>query len=399
MKPSFWERTTFLAPADLAIIGSGITGLSIAYYVKKANPSARIVVLEKGMLPSGASTRNAGFACFGSVSELLDDLDLAPEEVVAARVARRISGLQRLRRELGDDAIGYEDCGGWEIFTDARQAARCVDAIPRLNHLIAQASGQRDAFHASSKNGWPAIACPSEGALHSGMLIQTLHRRVLELGVSVLGGADVASIHRDGDRMRILLKDGIDLQADLAVVASNGFAASLLDVPIVPARGQILVSRPMTGLPWHGIFHYDAGYVYFRHLRGDAGVLAAPGATSKPAPAATSEPAATDAPLRLLLGGARHQDIAGERTSEEGSNSIIKEWLLDFADHVLKVPLRTELEMEWSGVMGFTPDKDPICREHQPGIWVVAGLSGIGVSIGMQTAFEAASSLSQAMSV
>lgn len=378
MKPSFWERTTFLAPADLAIVGSGITGLSIAYYVKQAHPSARVVVLERGMLPSGASTRNAGFACFGSVSELLDDLELAPEEVVAARVARRISGLKRLRQELGDDAIGYEDCGGWEIFTDQAQAERCMEAIPRLNRMIADASGLHNAFHKDRKNGWPAIACPSEGALHSGRLMHALHRRVLDLGVSVLNGATVESLHRDGDRVRILLQDGNELETSLAVVASNGFASSLLDVPVVPARGQILVSRPIAQLPWNGIFHYDAGYVYFRHLRG-------------------MDPATHAPTMRLLLGGARNQDIAGERTHQEGSNPVIREWLLDFAQTILKVPLRTHLEMEWSGVMGFTPDKDPICREHAPGILMVAGLSGIGVSIGMQTAYEAVSTWSPHM--
>ena len=72
---SFWERDSFLNDIDVAIIGSGIVGLSTALTLRERNKSLRIAVLERGTLPEGASTRNAGFACFGSISELLDDLD------------------------------------------------------------------------------------------------------------------------------------------------------------------------------------------------------------------------------------------------------------------------------------------------------------------------------------
>jgi len=40
----------------------------------KLNPNAKIIVIEKGMLPQGASTKNARFACFGTVSEILEDI-------------------------------------------------------------------------------------------------------------------------------------------------------------------------------------------------------------------------------------------------------------------------------------------------------------------------------------
>ena len=72
---SYWERESFFRDIDVAVIGSGIVGLSAALRARELAPSARIAVLERGALPIGASTRNAGFACFGSVSELLDDMD------------------------------------------------------------------------------------------------------------------------------------------------------------------------------------------------------------------------------------------------------------------------------------------------------------------------------------
>jgi len=60
--PSVWENESFFSPRDIIIIGSGFTGLWSAYYLKKANPDKSILILERGMIPCGASSRNAGFA-------------------------------------------------------------------------------------------------------------------------------------------------------------------------------------------------------------------------------------------------------------------------------------------------------------------------------------------------
>ena len=70
---SYWEQNTWLNDIDVAVVGSGIVGLCCAIRLKERFPEKKIVVFERGQLPSGASTKNAGFACFGSTSELLDD--------------------------------------------------------------------------------------------------------------------------------------------------------------------------------------------------------------------------------------------------------------------------------------------------------------------------------------
>ena len=50
--------------ADVAIIGAGYTGLWTAYYLRKAAPQLRVVVLEKEFAGFGASGRNGGW-CMG----------------------------------------------------------------------------------------------------------------------------------------------------------------------------------------------------------------------------------------------------------------------------------------------------------------------------------------------
>ncbi len=74
MDLSYWERDTFFSNVDIIIIGSGIVGLSAALCLKKRAPKLNIIILERGILPMGASSKNAGFACFGSPGELLEDL-------------------------------------------------------------------------------------------------------------------------------------------------------------------------------------------------------------------------------------------------------------------------------------------------------------------------------------
>jgi glycine/D-amino acid oxidase-like deaminating enzyme len=71
---SYWEQNAWFDEIDVLIIGSGIVGLNAALHLKTKSPRLKVLILERGMLPSGASTKNAGFACFGSPSELLDDL-------------------------------------------------------------------------------------------------------------------------------------------------------------------------------------------------------------------------------------------------------------------------------------------------------------------------------------
>ena len=62
---SFWEKQSFLE-YDYILIGSGLVGLSAASCIKEKHPDKSVLVLERGIFPSGASTKNAGFACFGA---------------------------------------------------------------------------------------------------------------------------------------------------------------------------------------------------------------------------------------------------------------------------------------------------------------------------------------------
>src|SRR5579859_1743360 len=94
---SVWEKESFMAPADILITGSGFVGLWCAYYLKKRHPSLAITIVERGIIPTGASTRNAGFACFGSLTELMANKAEMGEDQLLQLVEWRYKGIKRIK--------------------------------------------------------------------------------------------------------------------------------------------------------------------------------------------------------------------------------------------------------------------------------------------------------------
>ncbi len=350
---SLWEQESFVGGIDLLVIGAGIVGSSAALFWKEQHPGDRVVVVDKGLTPEGASTRNAGFACIGSVSEHLDDIANTSEEVVLARIRRRWEGLKRLRKTLGDEEIGYDACGGHEIFTDGQIFESCRQQTGRMNRHLEQITGQADVYTTVEYNGYPAIVNRLEGAIHTGRMMRALHRKLQLADIPVWWNLEATGA--SGDEVRF--RGGHFLKAKQVLAATNGFTRRIADLPVAPARGMVLLTKPVGNLAWKGTFHHNKGYVYFRNF-GD----------------------------RLLIGGARDLDKQNENTDQFGINPRIKTWLTEFVDRTLKLPPGWEIEREWSGIMGFTPDKEPLLTRTASGLWVAAGLSGMGVAIGMETA-------------
>ena len=102
MHVSIWEQESFYDHKDVIIIGSGFVGLWTAIELKKKNPSLNVCLVDRGVIPTGASTRNAGFSCFGSLSELKSDSQKLGEENTMQLVKMRHAGLKKIRKYLND---------------------------------------------------------------------------------------------------------------------------------------------------------------------------------------------------------------------------------------------------------------------------------------------------------
>jgi len=137
--------------------------------------------LEKGILPQGASTKNAGFACFGSLSELIDDLKTHSEEEVIQLVQKRWHGLQLLRKRLGDATLDFKPYGGYELFLQDDEATynECLQKMPFLNEILKPLfkadvfSKEVDRFAFANIKEY-SIFNPFEGQIDTGNMMQAL---------------------------------------------------------------------------------------------------------------------------------------------------------------------------------------------------------------------------------
>lgn len=372
MELSFWESESFFHNPDVAIIGSGIVGLTSALFLKQLNPQINITILERGIIPQGASTRNAGFACYGSLGELVDDLKNQNSNEIFDLVEKRFRGLQQLRQLIGDDLIDYEGCGSHELFFPYEEEyfKECCEKIDFFNAGLKKIIPGGDVFKESDdiiksfgfNKVIHAISNQGEGALNPGKMMRNLLRKVNSLGVLVISGASINNVSEESTSSQISLSDGIVLRPKFTLITTNGFANNLLpDLDVTPARSQVFVTEPINDLKFNGTFHLERGYVYFRKIAN-----------------------------RLLLGGGRHINIPGEATDKFGLTRDIQEYLEDILSSVILPECKVKIEQRWSGIMGVSKDKSPIIKMHSDHIGVAVRMGGMGIAIGTLVGEKAA---------
>jgi len=366
---SYWEINQYFSVYDLIVVGSGIVGLFSALSYKKQNKKAKVLVLESGILPHGASTKNAGFACFGSISELSADLLTMKERDVWDTVSMRWNGLHLLRTTLGDESIAFKNWGGYELFDSKSQIEVYMDSLKSMNKNIEAAIGRKNCYslvnseikHFGFNNVKGLIKNKYEGQLDTGKMMSTLIKLVQKNNITILNGVKVEGILDSKNKVNVNTNLG-EFTASKVIVATNGFAKELLNIKDVqPARAQVLITKPIKGLKIRGTFHYHQGFYYFRNING-----------------------------RLLLGGARNIDLKNEMTSEFKITKKIQNQLeFKLKDMILpKTPF--EIEHRWVGIMGVGSEKKPIIKHVSQNVVAAVRMGGMGVAIGSMVGLKAA---------
>src|SRR5690606_37094533 len=198
---SYWEKKHFFH-YDLIVVGSGFVGLSTAIHYKTKHPKANVLVLERGVFPTGASTKNAGFACFGSLTEILDDFWNMTNEEVLALVERRYNGLKAIREQFGDNNLGYSHSFGYELLKDNQQEA--LDQLAHVNKLL-KPIFREDVFSLlknPEKMGFAnrekaIVKNKFEGELDPGMYMTSLLQLAQQHGIRILTGVSVSEVRKD----------------------------------------------------------------------------------------------------------------------------------------------------------------------------------------------------------
>jgi glycine/D-amino acid oxidase-like deaminating enzyme len=359
MRLSYWEYKSWFSQVDYTVVGSGIVGLHAALRLRERFPAAKILVLEKGVLPEGASTKNAGFACFGSLSELLDDLRSHSEDEVINLVHKRWNGLQLLRKNLGDEALDFTPHGGYELFlqSDANSYANCLARMPFINDLF-RPFFKADVFLKEyNRFGFQGLCDqlifnPFEAQIDTGKMMQALLKKAISQDILILNQQEVLGYTETNLQVEIQLLD-FSFATQKLFFATNGFASQLLDVPVQPGRAQVLVTEPIPNLAIKGTFHLDQGYYYFRNIDD-----------------------------RILLGGGRNLDFVGETTTDLGQTDLIQNRLEELLKEVILPQQDVKVALRWSGIMGLGAHKNPIVEQLSNRVYCGVRLGGMGVAIG-----------------
>jgi gamma-glutamylputrescine oxidase len=363
---SYWEKQSLLQ-YDYIIIGSGIVGLSAAISLKEQSPESRVMVLEREVLPTGASTKNAGFACIGSLTEILSDLQTMPVEAVLNLVNLRLSGLRLLRKRLGDERIGYRENGSFELIGSREEWA--LDQLPEVNKILGVLFNEQPAFTRIDEKlaafGFgqqyikALIRNNFEGELHTGKMMRALIDTAISRGVEIKTGCQVSGIEDFHTGVNVIvpnhtLKEDIVFAARKVLVCTNAFTRALLpEEEVVPGRGQVLITAPVKDLPFKGIFHLEEGYYYFRELDG-----------------------------RVLLGGGRQLDFTGETTTEFQFNDRIQQELEVLLRTIILPGREVTIADRWTGIMAFGKTRQPLVKAHSRNVIMGVRMGGMGVAIG-----------------
>jgi len=368
---SFWEKEHF-TNYDFIVIGSGIVGLSTAITALEFNPDLNVLILERGLFPSGASTKNAGFACFGSVSELLEDLDKMEEQAVVELVKQRWEGLSLLRRRLGDDSIDFQQYGGYELLFD--DAPVEIDALDKLNKLLFPLFGENvyhladDKIEALGFNPDKVkhlIFNKIEGQIDTGKMMKALLKKAQLMGATLLTGATVTKYQEKNEGVELSvesLSQNINIKGQKLAICTNAFIHDWFPkLDLNPGRGQVLVTNPIANLKIKGTFHYDAGYYYFRNIGN-----------------------------RIIFGGARNVDFDTETTTDIALNDKIQQKLEEDLKAFIIPNQHFTIDHKWAGIMGFGLVKKPIIKQLGERIVIGVRLGGMGVAIGSSVGQEVA---------
>jgi len=367
MQLSWWEINSWFTSVDYTIVGSGITGLHTALRLRERFPESKILIIEKGPLPQGASTKNAGFACFGSLSEIIDDLNYHTEEAVTALIQKRWQGLQLLRKRLGDAAIDFKPYGGYELFLESDNAGyeNCVRRLPFVNDVL-RPLFKADVFaKETDRFGFKGtqdslIFNPFEGQIDTGAMMQALLKDAIANNILILNSQNVTGYHEKSDNVDVNLGD-FTFTTKKLLFATNGFAEQLTNGAVKPARAQVLITEPIPNLDIKGTFHIDRGYYYFRNISD-----------------------------RILFGGARNLDFEGETTTDFGTTDIIQDQLEKLLREVILPDTDFTVAHRWSGIMGMGTGKVPIVKQLSNHVYCGVRLGGMGIAIGSMIGKELA---------
>jgi glycine/D-amino acid oxidase-like deaminating enzyme len=242
---------------DVAIVGAGYTGLWTAYYLKRADPSLRIVILEREIAGFGASGRNGGWvsalfpASYAKLAALPgSSRDAAVRMMQAMRESVDEVGAVASREGIDCDyhkggTIGFARSASQLARIRARVAtARSWGETEQDLRLLGPAEAAEVA-HAAGSLG--AVYTPHCARIQPARLARGLSRLVERLGVRIYEQTAVTAIAPS-----LASTTHGTVRADTVIRATEGFTPALpgSQRTVAPVYSLVVATEPLSAAVW-----------------------------------------------------------------------------------------------------------------------------------------------------
>jgi glycine/D-amino acid oxidase-like deaminating enzyme len=241
--------------ADVAIVGGGFTGLWSAYHLARAEPSLRIVLLEREVLGFGASGRNGGWVSgFFSGPARSYERPGRPSGYPALQRAM-FDTVAQIAQAIAEHGIDADLVDGG-VLTAALGEAQAANLREEVLHAHTLGLTEHDlrllapdelAARVRIAGASAGSFSPHVARVHPAKLVRGLAQVVTGLGVRIHESTPVTAIE---PRFARTLGGGV--RARWVIRATEGYTASLpgLERTLVPINSSMIVTEPLPEAVW-----------------------------------------------------------------------------------------------------------------------------------------------------
>jgi glycine/D-amino acid oxidase-like deaminating enzyme len=241
---------------DVAIVGAGYTGLWTAYYLKKADPSLRIAVIEANFAGFGASGRNGGWCSALFPSGLAKIARVGGSRAAATALQRALNDtvdeVCRVAEQEGIDCH-FAKSGTIVLARSAAQLARARAEVAEYHEFgfgeqdLRLLSAAEAKAQVSATDVLGATYTPHCAAIHPGRLVRGLGETVERLGVPIYERTPALAV-RDG----VVSTPYGTVRAEAVIRATEGYTATIAGFKraVAPVYSLVLATEPLDEQTW-----------------------------------------------------------------------------------------------------------------------------------------------------
>ncbi|KAI4191350.1 MAG: hypothetical protein L6R41_000137 [Letrouitia leprolyta] len=402
---SYWQdpphqlaahRTTGDLPTStsIVIVGSGITGASIAYNLLAQHGNSSVLMLEARTACSGATGRNGGHTKSASYRAFLDNVRDQGEQEAAKIVRFEYNCVKAVHAFAREHKI---DCDSWEgetvdVIYDQGQWVRAQKAISEMKRILGDNDpAAQQKFHDASMTeemylvgGALGSVSYEAGSINAYKFVMGVLELALDKGLNLQTSTVVTSINRSNDDQKgwVLETSRGIVRAERVVLATNGYTSYLYPPArgiIVPLRGTVAAMRPGTSLKQElqstYSFIYANGYEYM--------IFRPPGSTF--AGDLVIGGCSTKAPKEGLYEWGTTDDTTMDPETAQYVKESVEEY---FGPQWGEDHPSGRIRKQWTGIMGYSSQGFPLVGlvPDERDFWIAASFQGCGMVLCFHTA-------------